>query len=86
MEDFVPWSEKSNFTIIIREKWTKEETPYRDGDWTREEMVTFEDAIMHHNAELRAVRDEVVTRTMFEVVRYYGHWKRLAFTYVSLVT
>lgn len=31
---------------------------------------------MHHNAELRAVRDEVVTRTMPEVVRFYGHWKK----------
>lgn len=57
------------------DKWTKEETPYRDEDWTREEAIAFEDAIMHHNAELRAVRDEVVTRTMPEVVRFYGHWK-----------
>ncbi|KXN90670.1 SANT domain-containing protein 2 [Leucoagaricus sp. SymC.cos] len=57
------------------DKWTKEQIPYRDEEWSREEVITFEDAIMHHNAELRAVRDEVVTRTMPEVVRFYGHWK-----------
>lgn len=34
---------------------------------------------MHHNAELRAVRDEVVSRTVPEVVRFYGHWKRCLF-------
>ncbi len=57
-------------------QWTKQEAPFRDEEWTREEIITFEDAIMHHNAELRAVRDEVVTRTMPEVVRFYGHWKK----------
>lgn len=36
----------------------------------------FEDAIAVHGAELRPVRDEVGTRTMPEVVRFYGHWKR----------
>ena len=29
-----------------------------------------------YGAELRPVRDEVGTRTIEEVVRYYGHWKR----------
>ena len=57
-------------------QWTKQEVPYRDEEWTQEEAITFEDAIMHHNAELRAVRDEVVTRTISEVVRFYGHWKK----------
>jgi hypothetical protein len=60
--------------------------PYRDEEWTREEVVTFEDAIMHHNAELRAVRDEVVSRIMPEVVRFYGHWKKQVFTRSSYST
>ena len=29
-----------------------------------------------HGAELRAVREEVGTRPMPEVVRFYGHWKK----------
>ncbi|KAJ3565703.1 hypothetical protein NP233_g7465 [Leucocoprinus birnbaumii] len=71
---FTAVSMKNNIRV---DKWTKEETPYRDEGWTRDEIIAFEDAIMHHNAELRAVRDEVVTRTMPEVVRFYGHWKNL---------
>lgn len=47
-----------------------------DKEWTMEEVLAFEDAIQHHGAELRAVRDEVGSRSMPEVVRFYGHWKR----------
>ncbi|KAF8997921.1 hypothetical protein BDQ17DRAFT_1362847 [Cyathus striatus] len=61
--------------IRTGEKWKKQETPYADKPWSREEIVAFEDAIHLHGAELRAVRDEVVTRSMPEVVRFYGHWK-----------
>ena len=39
-------------------------------------MAAFEDAVLTHGAELRTVRDEVGTRTIYEVVRYYGHWKK----------
>lgn len=39
-------------------------------------MAAFEDGILIHGAELRAVRDEIGSRTMPEVVRYYGHWKK----------
>jgi hypothetical protein len=41
-------------------------------------MAAFEDAVLTHGAELRTVRDEVGTRTIYEVVRYYGHWKKYA--------
>jgi hypothetical protein len=41
-------------------------------------MAAFEDGILIHGAELRAIRDEIGTRTMPEVVRYYGHWKKYA--------
>lgn len=40
------------------------------------EKAAFEDAILSHGAELRPVQDEVGTRSMYEVVRYYGHWKK----------
>ncbi|RDB15348.1 Lid2 complex component snt2 [Hypsizygus marmoreus] len=57
------------------EKWKKQETPYTDREWTRDEIAAFEDAIMTYGAELRPVREEVATRSMPEVVRFYGHWK-----------
>lgn len=49
-----------------------------DREWTEHEKAAFEDAISIHGPELRAVRDEVGTRSIFEVVRYYAHWKRCA--------
>jgi hypothetical protein len=49
-------------------------------------MAAFEDAVLTHGAELRTVRDEVGTRTIYEVVRYYGHWKKyIAVPFPSLV-
>jgi hypothetical protein len=58
------------------QQWKKQETRYTDKPWNRDEQVAFEDAILAHGAELRAVQDEVGTRSMPEVVRYYGHWKK----------
>lgn len=52
------------------------ETRYTDREWSDEEIAAFEDAIMAHGAELRPVRDEVGSRSMPEVVRFYGHWKK----------
>ncbi|KAI0091489.1 hypothetical protein BDY19DRAFT_991192 [Irpex rosettiformis] len=57
------------------EKWKKTETPYTDRGWSDAEIAAFEDALMVHGAELRPVREEVGTRAMNEVVRFYGHWK-----------
>ena len=59
-------------------QWLKNETRYTDKEWTPHEIAAFEDAIQMHGAELRAVREEVGTRTMPEVVRFYGHWKKCA--------
>ncbi|KAG5653605.1 hypothetical protein H0H81_011977 [Sphagnurus paluster] len=59
------------------EKWKKYETPFTDREWTRDEIAAFEDAIVAHGAELRAVREEVATRSMPEVVRFYGLWKSI---------
>jgi len=39
-------------------------------------MALFEDAILTHGAELRTIHDEVGTRTIYDVVRYYGRWKK----------
>ncbi|KAK2464013.1 hypothetical protein APHAL10511_003957 [Amanita phalloides] len=57
------------------EKWKKQETSCLDREWIRDEIAAFEDGILTHGAELRAVREEIGTRSMPEVVRYYGHWK-----------
>ncbi|KAJ6519015.1 hypothetical protein C8R45DRAFT_1116957, partial [Mycena sanguinolenta] len=57
------------------EKWKRYETRYTDKEWSVEEVAAFEDAIAAHGPELRAVRDEVVGRSIYEVVRFYGHWK-----------
>ncbi|KAH9893367.1 hypothetical protein C8Q73DRAFT_696721 [Cubamyces lactineus] len=75
------WLNKRDFsTVSMRspmrlQKWKKAETRYTDKDWSAEEVAAFEDAIQMHGAELRAVREEVGTRPMPEVVRFYGHWK-----------
>lgn len=63
-------------------QWKKGEVRYTDREWTAEEVAAFEDGILLHGPELRAVRDEVGTRTVPEVVRFYGHWKK----YVSKFT
>ena len=77
--------ELDRLVLILVLKWVKddkglyttvEKASYIDEPWTRDEVVAFEDAIQLHGAELRAVRDEVVSRSMPEVVRFYGHWKR----------
>ncbi|KIL69139.1 hypothetical protein M378DRAFT_98405 [Amanita muscaria Koide BX008] len=57
------------------EKWKKYETRYIDREWSKDEIAAFEDGISTHGAELRAVREEIGTRTMPEVVRFYGRWK-----------
>ena len=57
-------------------QFNRNETRYTDKDWAPDEIAAFEDAIGMHGAELRAVREEVSTRTMPEVVRFYGHWKK----------
>jgi hypothetical protein len=46
-------------------------------------MAAFDDGILIHGAELRAIRDEIGTRTMPEVVRYYGHWKKYVHSYLN---
>jgi hypothetical protein len=47
-----------------------------DRMWLNDEIELFENAIFVHGAELRAVRDNVATRSIPEVVRFYGHWKK----------
>lgn len=60
-------------------QWKKEETRYTDRIWTKDEIAVFEDTILSQKkqgAELRAVHDRLPTRTMPEIVRFYGHWKK----------
>ncbi|KAL0953950.1 hypothetical protein HGRIS_005111 [Hohenbuehelia grisea] len=70
-----PLSSVNMKSVTRLEKWKKHETRYTDREWTPSEVAAFEDGIMTHNAELRAVREEVSSRSMPEVVRFYGHWK-----------
>ena len=65
----------SYFSITLYQ-WKTTETRCADREWDDDEMAEFEDAVLTHGAELRTVRDEVGTRTIYEVVRYYGHWKK----------
>ncbi|KAH7914580.1 hypothetical protein BJ138DRAFT_1143440 [Hygrophoropsis aurantiaca] len=69
------WSTVDMSLPTRQEKWKKGQTRYTDKEWSAEEIAAFEDGILMHGAELRAVREEIGTRTMFEVVRFYGHWK-----------
>ncbi|KAH9944958.1 uncharacterized protein BXZ73DRAFT_95950 [Epithele typhae] len=75
------WLKQRDFaTVSMRspmrlQKFNRSETRYTEKDWAPDEVAAFEDAIQMHGAELRAVREEVSTRTMPEVVRFYGHWK-----------
>ncbi|KAG6841246.1 hypothetical protein C0991_000530 [Blastosporella zonata] len=57
------------------EKWKKYDTTYTDREWADDEIESFDGAIMMHGAELRAVREQIPSRTMPEVVRFYGLWK-----------
>ncbi|KAG8221065.1 hypothetical protein J3R82DRAFT_2579 [Butyriboletus roseoflavus] len=69
------WSTVDMSVPARTEKWKKGETRYIDREWTAEEVAAFEDGILLHGPELRAVRDEVGTRTVPEVVKFYGRWK-----------
>ncbi|KAJ7251303.1 hypothetical protein C8J57DRAFT_1520648 [Mycena rebaudengoi] len=60
---------------IRTEKWKRFDNRYADKEWSVEEVAAFKDAIAAHGPELRAVRDDIVTRTISEVVRFYGLWK-----------
>ncbi|KAI0738659.1 hypothetical protein C8Q80DRAFT_255981 [Daedaleopsis nitida] len=62
-------------SIMRLRKFQKNDMRYTDKDWSHHEVAAFEDAISMHGAELRAVREEIGSRTMPEVVRFYGHWK-----------
>jgi len=56
-------------------KWTKNPGRFVDREWSENELLAFEDALSLHGPELRAVRDEVHTRTMPEIVRHFGLFK-----------
>ncbi|KIY68025.1 hypothetical protein CYLTODRAFT_431056 [Cylindrobasidium torrendii FP15055 ss-10] len=57
------------------EMWKDRPTRWFDTEWSREEVLAFEDAIGQIGARLRECREEVGTRSLPEVVRFYGHWK-----------
>lgn len=51
------------------------EKRYRDKDWSEIEETIFDESVKKHHSELRHVRSDLKTRTMPEIVRYFGHWK-----------
>lgn len=57
-------------------KWKKSETRYTDREWNDEEASAFTQAVQEYGGELRLVRDDIPTRTMPEIVRYFGKWKK----------
>lgn len=58
-------------------QWSDQESRYYDREWTEEEAKTFDQSIRHHGgAEMRLIQKDVKTRSVFEVVRYYGRWKK----------
>ncbi|KAG8699565.1 putative PHD type zinc finger protein with BAH domain-containing protein [Ceratobasidium sp. 394] len=64
------------FTSATRpRKWQARDTRFWDKDWTAEEIEQFERGIKQHGPEVRAIKEGIRTRSVYEVVRYYGHWK-----------
>ncbi|EJD47915.1 hypothetical protein AURDEDRAFT_113199 [Auricularia subglabra TFB-10046 SS5] len=56
-------------------KWKKTETRWIDREWNDEETRAFNIAAHEYGGELRLVREDVPTRSMPEIVRYFGKWK-----------
>ncbi|KAF7308348.1 Zinc finger protein 1 [Mycena chlorophos] len=80
-----PFSTVNMKSPMRLEKWKRTETRYTDKPWSLEEVAAFEDGLAVHGPELRAIREEVPTRSIYEVVRFYGHWKCAAEPDLELV-
>lgn len=64
------------FTATTRpRKWQTKDTRFWDKDWTQEEVEQFENGIKQHGPEMRAIKEGIKSRSIYEVVRFYGHWK-----------
>lgn len=57
-------------------QWKKEEVRFGDREWSEDEVNAFESAILDFGPELRSVRDQIITRTLPEVVRFFTLWKK----------
>jgi hypothetical protein len=69
--------------ILFQSQWKKHETRYTDLPWNDAQIAAFEAGIAQYGAELRSVREEVGTRSMPEVVRFYGKWKKYVISKLS---
>lgn len=67
-------------------KWKKEEILYGDKEWKDDEIRAFESAILDFGPELRSVRDQIITRTLPEVVRFFTLWKTYVFCYSTCIS
>ncbi|KAF8748005.1 PHD-like zinc-binding domain [Rhizoctonia solani] len=63
--------------LDITQKFNSTTRPERfwDKDWTQDEIEQFENGIKQHGPEMRAIKDGIKTRSIYEVVRFYGRWK-----------
>ncbi|CAE6484289.1 unnamed protein product [Rhizoctonia solani] len=67
-------TQKYNGTTRPR-KWQAKDTRFWDKDWTQDELEQFENGIKQHGPEMRAIKEGIKSRSIYEVVRFYGHWK-----------
>ncbi|KAF9512676.1 hypothetical protein BS47DRAFT_1393978 [Hydnum rufescens UP504] len=62
--------------VMRPRRWQAQESRYFDREWSEEEARLFEHAIQAYGgAEVRAIQKDVKSRTIPEIVRYYGRWK-----------
>jgi hypothetical protein len=58
-----------------------QEARYFDREWSDDEIRAFEQSIRAHGgAEMRVMQRDVRTRTIPELVRFYGRWKKRVFS------
>jgi hypothetical protein len=69
--------------LLTAHQW-KKESRYADKEWDDEEIGAFESAIIDFGPELRSVCEQVTTRTLPEVVRFFTLWKTHVYLFRSL--
>ncbi|KAH7098247.1 hypothetical protein BKA62DRAFT_713863 [Auriculariales sp. MPI-PUGE-AT-0066] len=60
---------------VSNRKWDKSPRRYIDREWNDEEARAFNAAAQDARGDLRSVREEIPSRAMAEIVRYFVRWK-----------
>lgn len=67
----------TKLTTTLIWQWQRMDSRFYDKEWTEEEVKLFEKGLeYHHGAELGLIKGEIKTRSVPEIVRFYGHWKK----------